>query len=373
MSTRFILSYSEYITTHYDIKKISAILAIISSYFYLELAGSPVPAVRSFIAVAAVMLAILFDKKLDVFRAISVAGLIIILFDPYSIFSVSFQLSFGAILALACTTQFFKKKNHNSFIKKISFYFFEVVVISLFAQVVTLPFLIYYFGNISIYGALSNILAIPLTSFFVMPLEFLSLLLMPFGLDYFFLKLAGLGNTAIINIAKFVSDMSYSHFSVLQVSKISLYFAVVGGLIFAFFEHKVRWLGALIFLTSFAFLFFAKAPNLLIDNEGKFFAIYDKKNGLIFSKFLKDSKEKEMWMSKMNEAEFKFLDEFSDESKAVSGIDCNDNRCLLNHGETLILLKRSRISDICKSSAKNIVNLNKKYKLPSCANRILQD
>ena len=52
-----------FLALRYDIKKISAGLAIIASFFYLKIAGSPIPAQRALIMVWMVSLSLLLDKK----------------------------------------------------------------------------------------------------------------------------------------------------------------------------------------------------------------------------------------------------------------------------------------------------------------------
>jgi len=370
---RFLLSRSEYLTLRFDIKKIAAASAIVSSYFYLEISGAPVPAVRSFIAVLLVMLAIIFDRKIDPLRSICFAALVLILFNPYNIFSISFQLSFAAMLSLIAFHEIWIKSGFKrpqpSFRQKLFLYFIEMILISSFVQLAATPFLIYYFGDVALYGALSNMVAIPLTSFTTMPLGFASFFLMPFGLEKLVLIPMGFTITWVLDIAHFVSNLTNSHFYLPQMPKFGLVLAIFGGLIFCLSSAKLKPFGALIFLCSFLSLIFIKSPDLLIDGDGKFFALYDKKNGLVFSKELRHSKKRDLWMKKMNEAEFKSFQRFSDESLYEAGIICNEENCELRRKNKTIfvILTRGEINKICEKNFDVIINLTRKYKLPNCA------
>ncbi len=372
---RFLLSRSEYLTLRFDIKKIAAAAAIISSYFYLEIAGAPVPAIRSFIAVLLVMLAIIFDRKIDPLRSICFAAFALILFNPYNIFSISFQLSFAAMLTLISFHEIWVKSRFKplkpSRTQKLFLYFIEMMLISTFVQLAATPFLIYYFGDVALYGALSNMIAIPLTSFTTMPLGFASFFLMPFGLEKLTLIPMGYTITWVLDIAHFVSNLANSHFYLPQMPKFGLVLAIFGGLIFCLCSNKLKPLGALIFMLSFASLIFIKQPNLLIDGEGKFFALYDKKNGLVFSKELRQSKKRDLWMKKMNETGFKSFNDFSDESLRESGIICNEENCeLLRDGKKIfVVFVRSEINKICAKNFDVIVNLTRKYQLPHCVGK----
>ena len=399
VTLRFLLSRSQYLALHFDIKKIAAIVAIISSYFYLKIAGSPVPAVRSFVAVALVMLAIFFDRKIDPLRSIMLGAFVLILFNPYNIFSISFQLSFAAMLALVAVHGIWQKLQAKGFkvdeenadkesnpvaknlfariknkifkvekLRKFFSYFIEMILISTASQLATAPFIIYYFGDVSVYGALSNLIAIPLTSFTTMPLGFLSFFLMPFGIEKIALVPMGITIDWVVDIAKFVSNLSYSHFYSPQMPKIGLAFATFGGLIFCFCESKLKWFGALMFLASFLTIAFVKQPDFLIDSEGKFFAIYSEKNGLVFSKDLRPSKKRDALLQKMNEAEFKSFADFSEESLKRSGVDCGEGICkvLYKNKKLLFVLQRTEIAEICSEKFDVMVNLTRKYALPQC-------
>jgi hypothetical protein len=114
-----------------------------------------------------------------------------------------------------------------------------------------------------------------------------------------------------------------------------------------------------------------KKPNILFDDKQKFFAIYDEKDGLVFSKKLRASKQRESWMRRMNEVKFKSLEDFSDQWKKQRGIFCDEKKCVIEKNQKiLVLLKRNKISKICQKNFIDdfevIVNLTSKYQLPNC-------
>ncbi len=370
-SIRFLLSQSQYLTLNFDIKKIAAIAAIFSTYFYLQLSGSPVPAVRSFIVSTLILLAIIFDKKIDAKRSIALAFLILLIFNPYLLFSISFQLSFAAVLSLVSFNDFitkFKPENiHNSFVKRFLWYSSEIAFASIVVQIVTTPFLIYHFKNFSTYGLVANMFAIPLTSFFTMPLGFLSLILMPFGFENIVLKLEGYSISIIMNIAQIVSSWKFSYFTTLRMPEFAFGVAAFGFVINCIMNSRIRWLGGFIFIISFLSLYFAKQPQILFDADQKFFAIYNKEDGLIFNKELRPSKKRDLWMQEFYQKEFKFFD-----SNYKDIANCDDKKCVLEieNKRILILLGRNKISELCnknlKSSFDLIVNLTSRYIIPKC-------
>ncbi len=61
-------------------------------------------------------------------------------------------------------------------------YFAALALTSTLAGTASLPYSAYHFGHVQIYYVLSNLVAVPLAAFWVMPAGMIALLLMPFGL-----------------------------------------------------------------------------------------------------------------------------------------------------------------------------------------------
>jgi ComEC/Rec2-related protein len=383
VSTRFILSRSTFLILNFDIKKAAAIVAIFGTYFYLKIAASPMPAQRAFIMVLLVLIALFVGQKINSKRAIMTAVLALILYNPLAVFNISFQLSFAAILVLGSFYEVMPRLRSNNLLLKVVYYFTEIILVSIIIQIATTPFLMHSFQTVSLLGFIANILAIPLTSFFVMPLGFLALFLMPLNLEKYVLILMGKGILLIEKIAVFVAKMNYSNLASLQLSSFGLVIAILGLFLMCLTSSRLRWLGVLIFSFSFLTLIFDKKPDILFDGDQKFFAIYDQKNGLIFSKDLKPSKEREIWMKKMGEVEFKSIltrQKQTQDNKILGRISsrhhpqlasefltCDELKCLITKSQKiLVLLKRNKISEICKNDFDVIVNLTAKYVLPRC-------
>ncbi|MDL2259931.1 ComEC/Rec2 family competence protein [Deltaproteobacteria bacterium OttesenSCG-928-K17] len=79
---------------------LAAILALGPTLFYAALAGSASPIIRSAVTIFAVVLAGLVLKRRDIWNIIFAAAWVILLFEPYRLFTASFQLSFVATAAM---------------------------------------------------------------------------------------------------------------------------------------------------------------------------------------------------------------------------------------------------------------------------------
>lgn len=349
---------------NFDIKKLSAAIAIIAAYSYLQIAGSPISATRSFIMVALVLSAIVIDRKAHLKRSIALAAFVLLVINPYNAFLVSFWLSFAAILSLACFHEFisrFKPEDLDlSWLKRFLWYFAEIMLASVIVQIATAPFLIFSFKNFSSLGVFANMLAIPLTSFITMPLGFISLLAMPFGLEKLPLQMMGFSINYILQIADVISSFKFAYFQNLQMPLYAFIIGFSSWLIICLFNSKIKWIFAPIFLLSFTPLFFTKYPDISVDGQQKFFAVYNEKDGLVFSKKLRKSRKRELWMKQFAQEEFKYL----------NNDICDDKKCQIENpsGKILILLGRNNIKQICDMTADLIINLNARYSLPECLN-----
>lgn len=367
---RFAMSRSQYLALHFDLKNIATIFAILGAFFYLKIANSPLPAQRAFLMVFLAATALLLGKKVNAnaSRAVMVGMMALILVNPYAVFNISFQLSFAAILILGCFYDEKKPQLSHNVWRRFFGYFLEIIILSILIEIATAPFLMRSFQNVAMFGFVANVMAIPLTAFFVMPFGFFALFLMPIGLEKYALLAMEQGIFLIEKIVIFVTESDYSHFETLQLSGFGLILAIIGLLIICLIKTPIRFVGVGLFLISFATMFFDKKPDILFDGKQKFFAFYDHDNGLVFSKKLRASRKRSLWMKKMGEDEFKYLAILKgSETSLLQQTNCNKKYCLIEADKKiLVILQRNKISEICQQDFDVIVNLTAKYKLPDC-------
>jgi ComEC/Rec2-related protein len=378
ISIRFLLSLNQDLVIHYNIKKISAFIAIFAGGFYLLLAGMPIPAIRAFIVVTLIFLAVLFDLRPNPFRFTAFAALTILILSPNVIFSVSFQLSFTAIIALIVLADVSKKYHINSsdrpFYLKFFFYFLGIIFSSLVATIATTPFSIYYFNNFITLGFLANLVAIPIASFITMPCGFLSLLLMPFGAEKITLYPMQISINWIIDIANFIVSISGSYMPVKIISDGSFISIIFGFLWFCLWQKKWRFLGVIPVICGIYFAYQTPIPNLLIDKEKKMIAFYNE-GKLIFLKPTK-SKQALIWAKKLGLEKITNIDDLSEAEKQKLEISCTYGFCqfVLQKKRVLVLRGRNKIANICqKNDEVNynlVININNKYQSPTCLKKI---
>jgi len=155
-------------------RKVAAILTILPVLAYGFLAGMSPSTQRAVLMVAVFLLTLLLDRDQDLTNTICIAGAVILIIHPPALFSISFQLSFVAVLAIVWGMVLMQSvlkdrlEGHRVVTKFVMF-----VVVSGFAILGTAPLAMFYFNQISLIGLMVNIIAIPLVGFMAVPLGLL--------------------------------------------------------------------------------------------------------------------------------------------------------------------------------------------------------
>ena len=136
----------------YPIKKWAAVVAGLGALLYLFIAGAPIPTLRAFIMVATVLAAVVLDRRALSLRLVAWAGVIILLVLPESLVSVSFQLSFAAVVALIAAYESLTLRGRGwtaerSWPVKAAVYIGGVGLTSVIATLATGPFISYHFNR----------------------------------------------------------------------------------------------------------------------------------------------------------------------------------------------------------------------------------
>ncbi len=176
-----ILSCFTFLLWEARVQKLAALLSIFPILFYGILAGMSPSTQRAVIMIIIFLLTFPMEKEHDMINTIAIAALLILVISPPSLFSISFQLSFAAVLSIVyglSKIEFTNQKLRSrwqTILQKI----FLLFMVSFFATIGTLPIALYYFNQISLIGIIANLIAVPAIGFIVLPLEFLSIIIFP--------------------------------------------------------------------------------------------------------------------------------------------------------------------------------------------------
>lgn len=264
----------------YNTKKIAALGTIFVTFCYLVLSGFGIPAQRAFMMITLVMGAILMDRMALSMRSVALAAFLILLSAPESLLSPSFQLSFAAVVGLIAGYERWqnpltKWMTRGGIVRKVMLYIGGTALTSCLATLATLPITLYSFHHFSLHAVEANLLAIPLISLVIMPLAFLSCLLIPLGGGMIFLGILGKAIALLVYSATLISSWPGAHISVAQPPFSAFCIIILGGLWVALWQQSWRWLGLIPIFWGGALAFLKDPPHILVDGRGKVAALYD--------------------------------------------------------------------------------------------------
>lgn len=156
---------------------------VVLTLLYATLASWPIPAQRASLMLFAAVLAWYFRAKQVPLNTMLAALILIVLFDPASVLSVSLWLSFVATTSLLIWANASSQKPEN-LLQKAIFWCKAMFFVSLFAALATLPLIAAVFERLPVWSLLANTLLLPLYAFWVLPLALLGELCAVLGLTH---------------------------------------------------------------------------------------------------------------------------------------------------------------------------------------------
>lgn len=273
---------------------------------YIAITGFPPSAVRAGVMFSLVSLALFARREQTLVNSLLATAFFILLFRPFWLFDVGFQLSFLSVLSIFIfykpISRWWQPQN------KILNYLWQIIALSISVQILLTPIVIYYFHQISIGSVIANVPAAIYSSVFMV----LSLVLIVFGslgLDMQWLGqfLAFLTSGFHVFIQGF-SALSPEYFHHLFLKKWEFWLcmlAIVFGAIFAFRKNKLSFVLA----SSFALAFFVSiAVRTFQWKKQSHFIVYNANKKSLMSHI----KSRQNWLF------------------APQGIDENDRKYILN-------------------------------------------
>lgn len=367
-TVRFLLSLYPPFALRVPTKKIAALVALFSAFAYLLLAGYPVPAVRSFIMVAVVMLAILFDRSgISVF-SLAWAAMLTLLWQPESLLGASFQLSFAATIGILAFYERFSHvlyKNNIGFWHKIFLYFLGIMLTSLVATFATTPLVIYHFNRFTLWGIATNMLLLPLVSMWIMPAAVIAFLLMPFGLEYYPLIVLDYGITLMMRGARFFAELPYASLALPSPSFAGIIMVVFGGLWLCIWQQKWRLLGVPLVIIGIATIAFHKPYDLLISSDASKVAMRFDNGRFVFLRGKEDSFDGQVWLR--TDGQEKALS-IEDLDKKIGS--CDKHKCTITaYGKKIVVTKgKKEIEVSCDGNPDIVVSQNYLDENSGCEN-----
>lgn len=244
---------------------------------YTLLAGAEVPTLRSFIAALLVLVAFLMGREALTLRLVAAGALIVLIWRPESLAGPSFQLSFAAVTAIIALHEsrpmrLFLARREEPWIFRSGRGIAGLLITGLVVEVALAPIALFHFHKAGLYGALANVIAIPLTTFVVMPAEALALLFdsVGFGAPFWWVTEQALG--LLIGLAHGVADAPGAVTMLPTFPRWGFALAVFGGLWLLLWKTRWRSVGVVPLVVGMAALLVQPRPDILVTGDGRHIA-----------------------------------------------------------------------------------------------------
>lgn len=251
------------------VKKIAAGTALLAALFYLLLSGSEVATERSFVMAAVVLTGVMLDRRAFSLRSVAISAVIVLVLQPESLIDPGFQMSYAATIALVAA--FEALRGLRGRLWHPPRWLGEPLTLllsSIVAGAATAPFGAAYFGRMSSYGVLSNMLTMPMMGIVVMPGAVIAAILAPLGLEHPALWAAGWGARWVLAISDWVAGLKGAVIPVAQPPAAVLPILVLGALWVILWQGRARLIGGLPVAAALALWALAVRPPLLIAESG---------------------------------------------------------------------------------------------------------
>ncbi len=273
-----ILALSPLLALRLPLILIAAGAGALAGIGYTWLTGAQVPTVRSCIAAILILLALVMGRDAITMRLLAAGAIIVLLFKPEALFGPSFQLSFAAIAAIMAVHEHPRirsilMRRDEGIVRGFGRAMFGLLITGLAVELALMPIALFHFHKAGIYGSLANMVAIPLTTFIIMPAEAMALVLDGIipgaGLGAPFWALCGFAIKFLVAMAHYIASLPGSVALVPGMGPLAFAVFLAGGAWFFIWTGKGRLYGALPIILGMFLIWRAPVADILITSDGR--------------------------------------------------------------------------------------------------------
>jgi len=251
------------------------IFSLLVLWGYATIAGLSASVTRAALMFSIISVGQFFYRTPNIFNTIAFSAFLLLLVNPFQLYDVGFQLSYLAVIGIVWLYPSINGMISSRFqlVERV----WSLMSVTLTAQILTLPLVLYYFHNYPLLSFVSNVIVVPLTTVILVGgLLFLitagtGLLLIPKILGGILDFLIGFMNDVVLLVERipgsYVSDIHLP-----GINLILLYLFILGILVFLFLKN-LDWL-RFATLSWMAFIFLIVVNNFSRTSQ-KEIVIYD--------------------------------------------------------------------------------------------------
>jgi competence protein ComEC len=275
-----LLALSERLALHLNLVLVAAAVAAAAGIGYTLLTGAQVPTVRSCVAALLILAGIALGRDAISIRLIATGALIVLLFRPEALAGPSFQMSFAAVTAIVAlhSTAWARRllqRRDEGIIARAVRALAGIVATGLAVEIALMPLALFHFHRSGLYGVGANIIAIPLTTFVIMPLEAGALLLDSVGWGKPLWFLCGAAIDGLLKLAHAVASTRGAVALIPSMPAWAFALMVTGGIWLCLWTTRLRLGGVVPIVVGALGAAISPSPDLLITGDGRHLAVIE--------------------------------------------------------------------------------------------------
>ena len=199
----YVLLGVNYIITKVKIhKKLSKIIVMLLILFFILVTGATPSVLRAGTMTIYLIIGCIFYRRISVFSSLNLSLLVIIIMNPYCLFDVGLQLSYAGTIGIVYLYPIIKEKIYNKA---------NSILITISANIVIIPIMLYNFNTISLTFFISNLLAGPIIGIIIiLGFSIIIISLIFFPIANIFSKILNLLIILFLNTAKACANLPLS-------------------------------------------------------------------------------------------------------------------------------------------------------------------
>lgn len=134
-------------------------MVVVLIWFYAAITGLSPSVLRAATMFTFISMAQIKSRNPSIFNPLALSALVLLVYDPFLVYAVGFQLSYTALLGILLFQPMIAKLWYPD--AKWLSYLWDIITVGIAAQLATFPLAIHYFNVFPTYFMLSNLLAIP--------------------------------------------------------------------------------------------------------------------------------------------------------------------------------------------------------------------
>ena len=279
-----LLALSPWLALRTRLPVVAAAAGALAGIGYTLLSGSEVPTIRSCIGAMLVLAAMVLGREPLSLRMLAVAAFFILLFWPESAINPGFQMSFASVIAIvalhsSAPVRSYLVPREEGWLARAGRRLVMTVLTGLVIELALMPIGLFHFNRAGVYGAMANVIAIPLTTFVSMPAIALALLCDGIGAGAPFWWLAGVSLDLLLAIARWTAAQPGAVASLPRIGQGPMLMFVAAALWLALWRGRRRLWSLPILALATAMMLRAPAPDILVTGDGRQVGLVERESG----------------------------------------------------------------------------------------------